>query len=259
MVSVKSGCTRATLHPMRPPVHVLEAFGVADPTPLPGGRGRSWRAGPLVLKPLDWKPEELRYQAAVLADVAAHDLRIAAPLPEIVDGWTATPFLDGVHEPGRWLDIIAAGERLHAALAGVTRPDDVLKARDDAWTTGDRVAWGEQPYEAVADLLEALEPVDDAAQLVHGDLTGNVLFHPTLPPAVIDFAPYWRPTAFASAIVVADALCWEGAPPSLADAVEPQYLLRALIYRGVTSIEFGTEDDVPELVLARRIAGCASP
>jgi uncharacterized protein (TIGR02569 family) len=238
---------------MQPPAHVLDAFGVADPTPLPGGRGRSWRAGRLVLKPLDWKPDELRYQAAVLAALDAENLRVAAPLPEIVDGWTATPFLEGAHEPGRWLDIIDTGERLHAALAGEPRPDDLLRARDDAWTTGDRVAWGEQPYEAVADLLAALEPVDDASQLVHSDLTGNVLFHPTLPPAVIDFAPYWRPAAFASAVVVADALCWEGALPSLGDAVEPQYLLRALIFRGVTSIEFGA-DHVPELVLARRIA-----
>jgi hypothetical protein len=63
-----------------------------------------------------------------------------------------------------------------------------------------------------------------------------VLFHPTLPPAVIDVSPYWRPTPFASAVVVADALVWEGAEESLLHAVdgEPrmgQYLLRALIFR----------------------------
>ncbi len=29
------------------------------------------------------------------------------------------------------------------------------------------------------------------AQLVHRDLTGNVLFHPPLPPLVIDLSPYW--------------------------------------------------------------------
>ena len=43
------------------------------------------------------------------------------------------------------------------------------------------------------------------------------------------------------AIVVADALVWEGAPPELAEAVDTQYLLRAMIYRGVTSIVAGTE------------------
>ena len=54
-------------------------------------------------------------------------------------------------------------------------------------------------------------PVTAPSQLIHGDLSGNVLFHAELPPAIIDFAACWRPVAFASAIVVADALVWEGA------------------------------------------------
>jgi hypothetical protein len=49
---------------------------------------------------------------------------------------------------------------------------------------------------------------------------------------VIDFSPRWRPPAFASAIVVADALIWEGADASVLDAVAhienfSQYLVRA--------------------------------
>jgi uncharacterized protein (TIGR02569 family) len=239
--------------PGPPPQHVLAAFGVEDPTPLAGGRGRAWRAGELVLKPLDWKPEELRYQAEILGGVAEDGFRVAPPMSEIVDGWAATPYLEGAHEAGRWLEIIAAGERFHAALAAVPRPDALLAARRDPWSTGDRVAFGEQPYEPAADLLAVLEPVDEPSQLVHGDLTGNVLFHPTLPPAIIDFAPYWRPTAFASAVAVADALCWEGAPPALADAVSTSYLVRALVFRGVTSMEFGGDGAV-ELGLARTIA-----
>jgi uncharacterized protein (TIGR02569 family) len=241
-----------------PPPHVLAAFGVAaEPEPLAGGRGRSWRAGPLVLKPLDWLPAELAYQAELLATIRTDGFRVAPPVPHVIEGWTAAPYLEGRHEPGRWNEIIAAGRRLHAALAAVPRPDALLDARDDPWATGDRVAWGEQPYPGVGDLLQALEPVDEPPQLVHGDLTGNVLFHPTLPPAIIDFAPYWRPTEYASAIIVCDALCWENAPAELADAVAPQLLLRAAIFRGVTSLEFGN-DAPPELTLARRIAACAS-
>ena len=106
---------------------------------------------------------------------------------------------------------------------------------------GDRVAWGELPFPELDDVLAALDPVEEKSQLIHGDLTGNVLFHDELPPAIIDFTPYWRPLEFQSAVIVADALVWEGAPPELADVVDPQYLLRALIYRGVTSIVAGTE------------------
>jgi hypothetical protein len=81
--------------------------------------------------------------------------------------------------------------------------------------------------------------VSGTAQLFHGDLTGNVLFHPHLPPLVIDLSPYWRPPAFASAVVIADALVFEGArsdvvQPMLVDPIFPQYLLRALIFRAVT-------------------------
>ena len=78
---------------------------------------------------------------------------------------------------------------------------------------------------------------------MHGDLTGNVLFEDGLPPAVIDFSPYWRPTGFASAVVVGDALLWEGADESLLTAVAhvddfPQFLLRALIFRAVVDALF---------------------
>src|SRR5262245_35733704 len=192
-----------------PPPHVLAAFrAVTAPQPLPGGRGRSWRAGPLVVKPLDWEPEELAYQAKVLAALRPDGFRVAPPVPKVVDGWTAAPYLEGVHEPGRWREIIAVGRRFHAATAGFPRPDALLDGRDDPWATGDRVAWSERSYESIDDVLAELRPLDEPSQLVHGDLTGNVLFHPTLPPAIIDFAPYWRPIGWSEAIVVCDAICW---------------------------------------------------
>lgn len=106
------------------------------------------------------------------------------------------------------------------------------------------------------------------SQLVHGDLTGNVLFAEGLLPAVIDFSPYWRPIGYAAGIVVADALVWEGADETLLAAVEhvddfPQYLLRALVYRAVTDRLFRLDepprpdaDDpyLPAVELACRLA-----
>ena len=122
---------------------------------------------------------------------------------------------------------------------------DFIARRADPWAIGDRVAWGGLPLGEFAQvrhlprLAAALRPVEASSQLIHGDLTGNVLFDDQLPPAVIDFSPYWRPAAFASAIVVADALVWEDADESILDAVAHiedfgQLLLRALIYRAVT-------------------------
>ncbi len=241
-----------------PPADVLAAFEVdGEPELLPGGTGRSWRAGNLVFKPLDRSPHEIAWQAEVFSSIQVDGFRVARPRPEIVDGWTASEYAAGRHEEGLWREIIAVGERLHAALAHVPRPDAIIDPRTDPWAVGDRVAWGEADFPELDDMLAVLEPVDSPSQLIHGDLTGNVLFHDQLPPAVIDFAPYWRPVEFASAIVVSDALCWHGAPDDLADAVDRQYLLRALVYRAVASRGFGVED-VPEIDLARRIARCAS-
>ncbi len=48
-----------------------------------------------------------------------------------------------------------------------------------------------------------------------------MLFYEGLPPLVIDPSPYWRPPAFASAIVVADALVFHGAGEEM---VEPLLL-----------------------------------
>jgi hypothetical protein len=117
--------------------------------------------------------------------------------------------------------------------------------RSSPWAMSDRVAWGEIPASDYPEathlpqLTAAIRPLVAPAQLIHGDLSGNVLFHDRLPPAIIDFTPYWRPAAYASAIVVADALVWEGASSELLGAVSEindfgQYLVRALIFRALT-------------------------
>jgi uncharacterized protein (TIGR02569 family) len=235
-----------------PPEAVPTAFGVTQRLrPLPGGRGRSWRAGETVFKPLDMARSALVWQERALRSIpAGTGFRVAAPLRSadgrlVVSGWTAWPYLAGRHEHGRWPEIVSVGRLFHAATATLPRPR-FLRGRADWWAVGDRVAWGECPLEpyreldTVRDLAAGLRPVLARPQLVHGDLTGNVLFHPRLPPAVIDLSPYWRPPAFADAVVVADAMAWEGAGaelPAVVSAGAPEFgqcFLRALIYRIVT-------------------------
>jgi uncharacterized protein (TIGR02569 family) len=187
-------------------------------------------------------------------------------------GWCAWQFVEGAHDKARWPEIIAAGERFHQAIGELPEPPFVAQ-RSDPWAIGDRVAWGEleadgfADVEHLAELVSARRPLEARCQLVHGDLTGNVLFADGLPPAVIDFSPYWRPRAYASAVVVADALVWESADESLLDAVAhvprfPQFLVRALIMRRVVDHLFredeprGDDDPFAQVVeLACRLAG----
>jgi uncharacterized protein (TIGR02569 family) len=239
-----------------PPPHVLAAFGASTPAePLAGGQGTAWRSGDLVLKPIEWSMslEQLEWQGELLDAVHEDGFRVSrlrrsSDGSALVAGWCAWAFVEGEHRERAWPEVIATGERFHAAIASVPRPS-LLDRRTDHWAIGDRVAWGELRasdfghVKHLATLVGALRPVAAQAQLVHGDLTGNVLFAAGFPPAVIDFSPYWRPPGFASAIVVGDALVWEGADDSLLSAVArvpdfPQLLLRALIYRAVVDALF---------------------
>lgn len=229
---------------------VLASFGLAGrPVPLTGGRGRSWKVGKAVLKPADMSPSSLRWQADLLTRLDRRsdlDLRVSVPLRTtgaglISSGWTAWRHEPGEHQPARWHDIIAVGERLHDALRAEPEPA-LLNDRTDDWAVADRVAWAETATGDFAgtphlqELIHVRRPVPDRSQLVHGDLTGNVLFHPHLSPLVIDLSPYWRPRRWASAVVVADALTLGGAgldrfPSMLTDAIFLQYVIRALIFR----------------------------
>jgi uncharacterized protein (TIGR02569 family) len=231
---------------------VLAAFGAREtPTPLEGGRGIAWRAGTIVLKPVDTSEESLAWQRDVLGEIRTEGFRISLPERSItgafvVDGWSASTFCVGRHEPRRWTDVIAVGRLLHRALEDVPRPA-FLSSRSDPWAIAERAAWGDNPLAPyrdaphVARLEASLAPVDAPSQLIHGDLTGNVLFADPLPPAIIDLSPYWRPAEFASAIVVADALAWEGAGASeLRSAFDidsfGQLLARALLFRILTDV-----------------------
>ncbi len=235
-----------------PPAEVLAAFGSggSEPAPLPGGEGRSWLAGDLVFKPVD---DDLMttWAAELLSRIREDGFRVARPVATsdghwIGGGWTASQRLDGEHAP-RWKEVIAAGEAFHRAVHDEPRPA-FLDNREDPWAIGDRVAWEEssiKPFarsvEGLGRLAAARAPITGAEpQLIHGDLTENVLFADGLAPAVIDLSPYWRPTGFASAIVIADALLWHGARSELleATAVSRQLLIRALIYRLVTHVVF---------------------
>jgi uncharacterized protein (TIGR02569 family) len=227
-----------------PPDEVLARFGAsARPEALPGGQRTAWRAGDVVLKPLDMSLDALRWQADVLGSMACDDV---APLRSaggelVVDGWTAWALQAGDHAP-RWADILAVGERFHRALAGVERPSSILDARTDPWARADRIAWGEEDAgrfaqaPEVAHLLAARSAVTAASQLIHGDLSGNVLFADGLAPAVIDVSPYWRPVEYAAAIVVVDAVLWHGADVELLSVGgDAQLLVRALLFRLLAS------------------------
>jgi len=242
-----------------PPRRVLDAFGVVGvPEPLPGGAGRSIRVANAVYKQVD-DEAEAQWAAEVLDTIDENGFRLARPLRAadgafVVAGWTASRWVSGENSPPRWAQLLAASRAFHAAAAGLPRPA-FLDGRTHRWARADRVAWGEAAGRVVPELmpllrrLEALRaPVTIPAQVVHGDLSGNLLYHPVLAPAIVDFSPYYRPVAYAEAVAVVDGLLWYDADPRLVDAVggdQPiQMLVRAAIFRLVAASERAREHEV---------------
>lgn len=239
---------------------VLAEFGVeserhAELHNLPGGRGLTWRAGDIVLRPSAGDGETL-WKANVLAELP-HSAAFCTPRPIIsasgswsIDGWEAWQWLSGRADESRVHDVLRAGEAFHRALVDVERPS-FLDLADDPWARADRIAWEEEevPCNAVVQrLARAFRAVGDRSQVIHGDLLGNVMFDPGHPPVIIDWAPYWRPVGFADAIVLADAACWHGLEPAemirLADGRSEgrQHLIRALVFRIATFELLGAWD-----------------
>jgi uncharacterized protein (TIGR02569 family) len=182
----------------------------------------------------------------------------------VIDGWCAQTWMPGAHEP-RWAEIVGLGRALDAAFAYLQRPA-FIDARVHPWSVGDRVAWGEQEPPQGDPFLDRLlairSQVDLASQVIHGDLSENVMFSEGLAPAVIDVTPYWRPAGFSAAVVLCDAVTWRGADPEpiLAAAAGipafAQLVVRATIYRLVTAIEFWAPDTAvyaPVVALAERL------
>jgi uncharacterized protein (TIGR02569 family) len=225
---------------------VCAAFGARGSEPELIDGGPVWRCVDAAIRPAP-NPAEAAWVATTLDALTVDNLRLGRPLRStdgrwVVGGWSATRYLSGRAEP-RHDEVVAVSVRLHAATVDLRKPR-FLDARKDIFATADRAAWGEEFVEFDPDkggrLFELVTasrlPIGLKPQVVHGDLFGNVLFAGTAAPALIDFAPFWRPMEWAAAVTVVDALAWGGADIGILKrwahlAEWPQAMVRALLFR----------------------------
>jgi uncharacterized protein (TIGR02569 family) len=216
--------------------------------------------------------EEAQWRSGVLAALPhTSEFRTARPVPTRDGEWTfgeweAWEWLPGVADETRLVDVIRAGAAFHRSIASLPEPAFIAGSTDE-WSRADRMAWEDVPLPDDAllrRLSEGFRPVEGTPQVIHGDLLGNVLFAPDEPPSVIDWAPYWRPSAYGAAVAAVDAACWHGWPldelAGLADLPEvtraiaasstgatasewAQLLLRALVFRIATLHLLGRWDE----------------
>jgi hypothetical protein len=203
-------------------------------------------APPAARPTLEW----LDHAARSIPPAAPVRLALTVPARDgspVVGGWAATRWLDGAPAVGRWSERAAVARSLAAAFGSVDPL--TLPARDDVWAMADRVAWGEEhgPLRDHA-LSRARAPLLAGPAVVHGDLAGNTLLHPRLPPAVIDLSLYARPVEWSVAVLAVDVVAFEGAPIELLRTISPvpafpQHLVRALLFRMITDDLLGRPVD----------------
>lgn len=196
--------------------NIASAFGInPEISLLRGGIDlRTFRSGNVVLRNLGEDAQEVaNWQAELFSQIKRNGFRVAKPLRAtngswMIDGWVAEEFLDGRHATKDDITVlIKAITNFHEALIGVPMPD-YRKKESTIYDRADNWSWGEIPkdidpnlYKLTMELAELRKPVDLPSQLIHGDLNlENVLVAENLPPAIIDFVPYWRPSEFALAV-----------------------------------------------------------
>jgi hypothetical protein len=232
-----------------PPGHVLAAYGLRErPQPMAGGRvSGAWKVGDAVLKRVADTAEQAWLCQVYLDWRRDAAVRVPRPLPDqdgrwVVDGWSAHLLVPGttasVVEDPAWFRL--ACDSFLDITADLAKPA-FLDSRDDPWTTADRmlVTGAEPPAavgEFVGDCLRDNGVVNGRSQVVHADLTGNVLRDGDV-AGVIDWPVQWWPRELALAVVVVDALCWQCAGAGILDDwddVGAAALRRALAWRAMT-------------------------
>jgi len=238
----------------QPTDEILEAFGITEkPILLFGGQGTSYACGNIVVKPEE-DLEEAGWISQIFSELEIEGIRIPKPIQTtnhqwVYKGWSAHVFVDGETTKNRWEEKIQICRKFHKAIAGLEKPDLIGK-RTHPWEIADRMIWGETIFEygaklqsVISRLEPLLQPINLKSQIIHGDMSGNILFHSNQKPAIIDFSPYWHPSEYAVAIIIIDAIVWENAPISLIEELEDtipmnQLLVRACMWRIKTTEEF---------------------
>ena len=152
-------------------------------------------------------------------------------------------------------EVLQICRHFHTDVRKVNFPmPDFLATRLNRFHEADLVTWDEKNLSSVGrvsqEVLAIIEPTlrqiqrlkrpipTLPAQIIHGDLTGNILFDnaSSIQPGIIDMTIYWRPAEYAEAIIVADGLVWHEQGRELlelygTDGVRLQLLVRALYWR----------------------------
>ncbi|OZM57982.1 hypothetical protein CIB95_06395 [Lottiidibacillus patelloidae] len=228
--------------------HILQSFAIkGEKVPLLGGQNTSVKVGNVVFKPID---DTVHYEwiSSVIENLSPKGYRLAKPVRDthgffVNDGWICNTFESGQEKDGCVNEKLYVSRLFHQDLTHISVNN--FQQPRNAWETGHQVAWQQEAipedisFEAkviIKDLLAKVTLKNHYnKQIVHGDLSGNVLFHKSLPPLIIDFSPTVAPVEYAEAILVCDCIAWQGSMVSELNVLPLndyyEMIIRAIVFR----------------------------
>jgi len=215
---------------------------------LHGGQGDAFRSGNLVIKKV-FEPEKYRWYAELLSRHPFFDVKYSRPVRSlsgsfIEEGYGATQFLDGEFIAGRMKEKIQASKTFNRQLKDIPKPKN-FNLWISPWTRAQNLAWNnfQLPVEFdtnasrdLGELFRLWKPIDLPVQLIHVDLSGNILFDGDV-PVIIDFTPGFFPKEYAEVLLLSDSIAWFDEPLESLDLLPInkestfQMLLRAVLFR----------------------------
>lgn len=225
---------------------ILYSFNLSgDIVPLSGGQNTSVKVGNAVLKPVD-DIQHSEWLLNIIYNITPRGYRVSKPVRNnygtfVSRGWSCTHYEIGKDVKGQIKEKLLVSKLFHRDLSSIDFQN--FPHTDNPWSKGHRIAWqidelpGELPRETQEIINKLLCSVSlkeqYKVQIVHSDLSGNILFDHFLSPLVIDFSPTIAPVEYAEAILVCDCIAWQGSHISEIDLLPDNELYKEMIIRAI--------------------------
>lgn len=234
--------------------NIAKLFGSdEEPILLTGGQGNTYKSNNIILKPTSNQTESEELSELVKKAPPSEKLRIPKPIKSsnnnwVEDGYVAWEYLEGKDLKDNYEQKLQICDWFSEIFKNIEKPDFIEK-RNDAWAIADRVTWGEiekeygkEFQEIINQVKSILIPIAIPAQIIHGDISENIISDKKDSFGVIDITIYWRPRDYAKALLIVDGITWESADLNIYAFVKDlpeikQLLLRAGLRRIIENPE----------------------
>ncbi|MCM3697966.1 RIO1 family regulatory kinase/ATPase [Paenibacillus macerans] len=225
---------------------ILNSFNLCgDIIPLTGGQNTAVRVGNAVLKPVD-DINHCEWLLNIIYNLNPQGYRLSKPIKSkygtfVYRGWACTQYEMGKDTKGRIEEKLHVSRLFHRDLSSINFHD--FPYTENPWSKGHRIAWQidelsrglpRETREIIISILRMVSLKEQYnMQIVHGDLSGNILFDEAMSPLVIDFSPTIAPVEYAEAILVCDCIARQGSKVSEIDLLPNDKLYREMIIRAI--------------------------